>query len=64
MFQLGQRLHLIGEDKWINLFLSMKLLAKLDTINYEVPCMIANRVPRLYKKGEKIVNLKNYLLED
>jgi alanine racemase len=46
-------------------FISVNEIAeKLDTINYEVPCIIANRVPRLYKKGGKIVDLKNYLLND
>ena len=38
------------------------IAAKLDTINYEVPCIITNRVPRLYKKGGKIVDIKNDLL--
>ncbi|MBT2659146.1 alanine racemase [Bacillus sp. ISL-18] len=39
-----------------------EIAAKLDTINYEVPCIITNRVPRLYKKGGKIVDIKNDLL--
>ena len=37
----------------------MILLHKLDTINYEVVCMISNRVPRIYKqtgKCEVVVN--------
>ena len=32
---------------------------KIDTINYEVVCMISNRVPRIYKqtgKCEVVVN--------
>ncbi|WP_040205653.1 alanine racemase [Neobacillus jeddahensis] len=41
-----------------------EIAAKLETINYEVPCIISNRVPRLYKKRGKIVELKNYLLND
>jgi alanine racemase len=40
-----------------------EIAVKLETINYEVPCIIANRVPRLYKQGGKIVDLKNYLLQ-
>jgi alanine racemase len=39
-----------------------EIAEKLETINYEVPCIIANRVPRLYQKGGKLVELKNYLL--
>lgn len=38
-----------------------EIAQKLDTINYEIPCMIASRVPRLYKKGGKMVEIKNYL---
>ncbi|MEH7482476.1 alanine racemase [Neobacillus drentensis] len=60
---IGTTVTLIGGDE--DQFISVNEIAqKLDTINYEVPCIIANRVPRLYKKGGKIVGLKNYLLED
>ncbi|MEH7075884.1 alanine racemase [Neobacillus drentensis] len=60
---IGTTVTLIGGQE--NQFISINEIAKkLDTINYEVPCIIANRVPRLYKKGGKIVDLKNYLLED
>lgn len=34
----------------------------LQTINYEVTCMISKRVPRLYKKNGKEICSKNYLL--
>ena len=34
----------------------------LQTINYEVTCMISKRVPRLYKKNGNVVWTKNYLL--
>ncbi|MEH7093466.1 alanine racemase [Neobacillus vireti] len=44
-------------------FISINEIAgKLETINYEVPCIISNRVPRLYKKGGKIVDIKNDVL--
>ena len=60
---VGTTVTLIGgqEDQFISV---NEIAKKLDTINYEVPCIIANRVPRLYKKGGEIVDLKNYLLED
>jgi alanine racemase len=60
---VGTTVTLIGgqDDQVISI---NEVARKLDTINYEVPCIIANRVPRLYKKGGKIVDLKNYLLED
>jgi len=34
----------------------------LQTINYEVTCMISKRVPRIYKKNGNVVWTKNYLL--
>lgn len=33
----------------------------LGTINYEVVCMIGKRVPRVYKKENKIVQITNYI---
>ncbi|MBV7508719.1 alanine racemase [Bacillus sp. sid0103] len=60
---IGTTVTLIGTQE--NQFISINEIAKnLDTINYEVPCIIAYRVPRLYKKDGKIVDLKNYLLQD
>ena len=59
---IGTTVTLIGRQQ--NQFISVnEIAAKLETINYEVPCIIANRVPRLYRKGGEIVDLKNYLLE-
>jgi alanine racemase len=60
---VGTTVTLIGgqEDQFISV---NEIAKKLDTINYEIPCIIASRVPRLYKKGGKIVDYKNYLLED
>jgi alanine racemase len=60
---VGTTVTLIGGQN--DHFISVNEIAsKLDTINYEVLCIIADRVPRLYKKGGKIVHIKNYLLED
>ncbi|MFK9092634.1 alanine racemase [Bacillus salipaludis] len=60
---IGTKVTLIGrqEDQFISV---NEIAAKLETINYEVPCIITNRVPRLYKKGGKIVDIKNYLLNN
>ncbi|MEH7181260.1 alanine racemase [Neobacillus vireti] len=60
---VGTTVTLIGKQS--NEFISVNEIAqKLETINYEVPCIISSRVPRLYKKGGKIVVLKNYLLPE
>ncbi|NBD24378.1 alanine racemase [Paenibacillus glycinis] len=39
-----------------------EVAAKLDTLNYEVTCMIAARVPRVYKRGGEIAAESNPLL--
>lgn len=36
----------------------------LETINYEIPCMISERVPRVYKRHNEIVAIKNSILGD
>lgn len=60
---VGTTVTLIGSQ--LEGAISVNEIAKsLDTINYEVPCMISARVPRLYRKGGQIVELKNYLLHD
>ncbi|MBN2897448.1 MAG: alanine racemase [Clostridia bacterium] len=35
----------------------------VDTISYEVVCMIDKRVPRVYTKGNEIVKVRDYVLE-
>lgn len=39
-----------------------EIAKRLETINYEVPCIISSRVPRIYKQQGKIVDLNNSLL--
>jgi alanine racemase len=44
-------------------FISIDELAeKLGTINYEIVCMISKRVPRVYIKDGKIVDVQNYII--
>jgi len=37
---------------------------KLNTINYEVVCMISKRVPRVFLKGDKFIEVKDYNLHN
>ncbi|WP_079504357.1 alanine racemase [Mesobacillus jeotgali] len=39
-----------------------EIASKLETINYEVPCIISSRVPRLYRQNGEVVDLNNSLL--
>jgi alanine racemase len=58
---VGTPVTLIGQQG--QQFISVnEIAAKLETINYEVPCIITNRVPRIYKKNGKIVDIKNDIL--
>ncbi len=59
--QIGDEVVLIGRQQ--NEFISADELASwLGTINYEVVCMIASRVPRLYYRDGEIVSCLNPLL--
>nr|WP_246017921.1 alanine racemase [Mesobacillus subterraneus] len=49
--------HQDGETISIN-----EIAKKLETINYEVPCIISSRVPRLYRQDGEVVGLNNSLL--
>lgn len=60
--EVGTIVTLIGQDG--SEFVTVDEIAqRLDTINYEIPCMISHRVPRIYKKSGKMIGVKNYILE-
>ncbi|MFD2442439.1 alanine racemase [Bacillus sp. CGMCC 1.16607] len=58
---VGTKVTLIGEQPEERIS-SNEIAKKLDTINYEVPCIISNRVPRIYIQSGKVVELQNSLL--
>jgi len=39
-----------------------ELASLMNTINYEVTCLIGKRVPRVYISNEQVVNIRNYLI--
>ncbi|WP_240666683.1 alanine racemase [Longirhabdus pacifica] len=49
--QQGQR---IAAEEWADL---------LGTINYEIPCMISSRVPRIYVRNDEVLSASNSLLQ-
>jgi alanine racemase len=59
--RIGTRVTIIGKqlDKLISI---NEIAEKLKTINYEVPCIISQRVPRLYIESGSIVECSNPLL--
>lgn len=57
---VGDEVILLGEDHGIKNNAD-DMADMLDTINYEILCMIGRRVPRIYIKDGKMVNVRNYL---
>jgi alanine racemase len=47
-------------EAWIT---AEQIADKLDTLNYEVTCMLAARVPRVYRRGEEVTAVVNPLLD-
>lgn len=60
---VNSKVTLIGKQG--NEYISTDEVARtLGTINYEVPCSIDYRVPRVYVKNQEIIAVKNCLLEN
>lgn len=58
--KVGDEVILLGEDNGLKN--DADDMAKLlDTINYEILCLIGRRVPRVYIKDGKKLNVRNYL---
>lgn len=58
--EVGTKVTLIGRQK--EEFISIDDVAeKLETINYEVPCTITLRVPRMFLKNKSIIEVRNSL---
>lgn len=58
---VGTRVTLIGEQGAERIPVD-EIAQKLETINYEITCMISARVPRVYKRDGKTIGAINYLL--
>ena len=57
---VGDEVVLLGEQGEAK-FNADDLAEILNTINYEIICMIGRRVPRVYMKDGKIVKIRNYV---
>lgn len=60
-FPLGTEVTLIGKNGTECITVD-DIAEKLNTINYEVTCMISSRVPRMYLKEGKITGVVNQLI--
>ncbi|MGE5630397.1 MAG: alanine racemase [Caulobacteraceae bacterium] len=59
--KVGDEVVLFGEQNGAMIHVD-ELAEKLGTINYEVVCMIGKRVPRVYIKDGKIVDVLKYIM--
>lgn len=60
-YKAGTVVTLIGRQK--NKEITMDEIAeKRETINYEIPCVITSRVPRVYREAGKVVSVSNPLI--
>lgn len=62
-FPVGTNVTLIGQQGNEEITID-EIAKKLQTINYEIPCLISTRVPRVYKENEQVVQVNNPLLID
>ncbi|SNT56408.1 alanine racemase [Bacillus sp. OK838] len=61
-YPVGTEVTLIGNDGDESITVD-EIAAKLETINYEVTCMIGARVPRVYIKDNQLIRVRNFILE-
>ncbi|MGL4655513.1 MAG: alanine racemase [Sarcina sp.] len=58
--KLGDEVILIGQDNGVK-FDADDIARLIGTINYEIICMLKNRVPRMYIENGEISKVRNYL---
>ncbi|TYR78368.1 alanine racemase [Priestia megaterium] len=61
-YPVGTQVTLIGKQGDQEILID-QIAEHLETINYEIPCMISARVPRVLKKGNKQMHINNYILQ-
>ena len=58
--KVGDEVIILGSDGVLK-FNADDMAEAMGTINYEILCMIKQRIPRVYKENGKIVNVRNYI---
>lgn len=58
---VGTKVTLIGEQKGERISVD-DVATHLNTINYEIPCTISYRVPRIFLKNKSIIEVRNAVL--
>lgn len=60
-YPVGTTVTLIGSQNGEKISMN-EVAAKMGTINYEIPCIISSRVPRVYQRDGKIMETNNPVL--
>ncbi|WFD10633.1 alanine racemase [Tepidibacter hydrothermalis] len=58
--EIGDEVEIFGEDANTKI---ERLADSLNTINYEVLCMISRRIPRVYLEGNRVLHILDYLIK-
>lgn len=59
---VGDEVILIGSDGKNEISVD-DIAEKLNTINYEIVCMVGRRIPRVYTKNGEIIKINDYILK-
>ncbi len=59
--EVGTRVTLIGQQLDQSILID-EIAKHLETINYEIPCIISNRVPRVYVRNGKYQSVENNIM--
>lgn len=59
---IGDEVVIFGEDDESSISIE-EVAEKLDTINYEIVCMVGRRIPRVYKRNGEITSIVDYLVD-
>lgn len=57
---VGDEVIILGEENGVT-YNADNLAMELETINYEILCMIKQRIPRVYVKGGEVIKVRNYI---
>ncbi|MDA7026552.1 alanine racemase [Bacillus sp. CLL-7-23] len=60
-YPVGTKVTLIGKQKDESISVD-EIAERLQTINYEITCMISSRVPRMFLENERIIGVRNPIL--
>lgn len=61
-YPIGTKVTLIGEQAGHSITMD-EIAQQLETINYEIPCNLTTRIPRVYVKNNENISVRNPILQ-